>query len=152
MKPLPTIIATVVLCAPAWGGDVYVVTDSSGNRVYTDRPQTLPAERITVRGGAADPAAVRDRNEEQPKQDAAEGQNAAAPADRSADKARADAMSSEDRAKRCVEARQRYQGYMEAMRLYEEGPDGERRYLDSEQIDAARANAKKTMDEFCNPQ
>ena len=34
-------------------------------------------------------------------------------------------------------------------RVYEAGPDGERTYLTSEQIDAARANAKKVMDEFC---
>jgi hypothetical protein len=152
MKLLLTITATLVLCAPAWGGDVYVVTDSSGNRVYTDRPQTLPAEKITVRGSAADAAAVRDRNEGQTKQDGADVPKAAATEQKPQDKARAEAMSSEDRAKRCVEARQRYQGYMDAMRLYEEGPDGERRYLDSDQIDAARANAKKTMDEFCNPQ
>jgi hypothetical protein len=39
---------------------------------------------------------------------------------------------------------------MNARRLYEPGssPD-ERRYLDSNEIDAARADAKKLMDEFC---
>jgi len=151
MKLLPTINATLILFAPEWCFNVYVVTDSSGNRVYTDRPQTLPAEKITVRGSAADAAAVRESNEGQAKQDTAVDPKAAATDQSPSEKARAETLSSEDRAKRCVEARQRYQGYMEAMRLYEEGPDGERRYLDSEQIDAARANAKKTMDEFCNP-
>jgi len=76
----------------------------------------------------------------------------AQPPETAAEIAKASTLSAEDRAKRCVEARQRYQNYMEAMRLYEEGDDGQRRYLDSEGIDAARANAKKTMDEFCNPQ
>jgi hypothetical protein len=39
---------------------------------------------------------------------------------------------------------------MNARRLYEPGstPD-ERRYLDSAEIDAARASAKQVMDEFC---
>ncbi len=41
---------------------------------------------------------------------------------------------------------------MSSYRLYEEGPDGERRYLTSEEIDTARANAKKMMDEFCGAQ
>ena len=51
--------------------------------------------------------------------------------------------------KRCVEARTRYEATLNAIRLYEEGPDGQRRYLSSEEIDSARADAKKTGDEFC---
>jgi hypothetical protein len=152
MKLLTTIIAGLMLSGPAWSGDVYVVTDASGNRVYTDRPQTLPAERLDVHSKATDPVAVRERQDAQMKQYAATDSTAAAGQESAQDKARAEGASAEDRAKRCVEARQRYQGYMDAMRLYEEGPGGERRYLDSAQIDAARANAKKTMDEFCNPQ
>ncbi len=39
---------------------------------------------------------------------------------------------------------------MNAQRLYEPGEsEGERRYLDDDEITAARDNAKKTMDEFC---
>ena len=55
-------------------------------------------------------------------------------------------------AKRCADARTRYQAVMSSYRLYEQGPDGERRYLDSAEIDAARADAKKVMDEFCGGQ
>jgi hypothetical protein len=62
-------------------------------------------------------------------------------------------MTAEDRAKRCIEARQRYESYMTARRLYEPGStEAERRYLDSAEIDAARANAKQTMDELCSGQ
>jgi hypothetical protein len=152
MKLVPTIAATLFLCGSAWGADVYVTTDSSGNRVYTDRPQTLPAERMTVRTSPADAAAVRSANDSQTRQDVASAPKSVAPGDSPRDKAAAEALSSEDRAKRCVEARQRYQSYMEAVRLYEQDAEGERRYLDSAQIDAARANAKTTMDEFCGPQ
>ena len=39
---------------------------------------------------------------------------------------------------------------MNAQRLYEQSaPDGERRYLTDAELDAARENAKKVMDEFC---
>lgn len=151
MKPLPMILAGLMLCGAAWSGDVYVVTDSSGNRVYTDRPQTLPAERLNVRNSETDPAAVRERHDAQMKSYEGNDLQGDQPRETAAELAKASALTAEDRAKRCVEARQRYQGYMEARRLYEEGDDGERRYLDSEGIDAARANAKKTMDEFCNP-
>lgn len=151
MKPLPTILAGLLMSGAAWGGDVYVVTDSSGNRVYTDRPQTLPAERIKVRSSDTDPAAVQERYDAQMKSYAG-NDSQAQPPETATEIAKASRLSAEDRAKRCVEARQRYQKYMEATRLYEEGDDGQRRYLDSEGIDAARANAKKTMEEFCNPQ
>jgi len=152
MKPLPTILAGLLLCGAAWGGDVYVVTDPSGNRVYTDRPQTMPAERLNVRNSETDPAAVRERYDAQMKSYAGDDSPGERPPETPAELAKASALSAEDRAKRCVEARQRYQGYMEATRLYEESEDGQRRYLDSEGIDAARTNAKKTMDEFCGAQ
>ena len=58
----------------------------------------------------------------------------------------------EDRAQRCVEARKRYQTLMDNWRIYEPGPNGERTYLTSDQIDAARANAKQVMDQFCSGQ
>jgi hypothetical protein len=59
-------------------------------------------------------------------------------------------MTAEDKAKRCTDARQRYQTMMDSQKLYEQDPNGERRYLDSAEIDAARANAKQVMDEFCS--
>ena len=48
MKSMLTILAGLLLAGAAHGGDVYVVTDAQGNRSYTDRPQTLPAERVDV--------------------------------------------------------------------------------------------------------
>jgi hypothetical protein len=62
---------------------------------------------------------------------------------------KASEMTAEDLAKRCTEARQRYQTYMESHRLYTEDPNGQRQYLSSEEIDAARATAKQAMDQFC---
>ena len=41
---------------------------------------------------------------------------------------------------------------MDARRLYEDDASGGRRYLTSPEIDAARANAKQVMDEFCGGQ
>ncbi len=39
---------------------------------------------------------------------------------------------------------------MTSRRLYEPGTtEGERRYLNDAETDAARANAKKLMDEYC---
>ena len=41
---------------------------------------------------------------------------------------------------------------MNSWRLYEPGPNGERTYLTSEQIDQARVSAKQVMDQFCADQ
>jgi len=148
MKAMFKVIAGVLIAAAAHGGDVYVVTDAQGNRVYTDRPQTLPAQRVDVPASettAADAARAQQRMDTYAEEQTA----AAAQQAKAAEAAQAQAETAEDRAKRCVQARERYQASMNAIRLYEEGPDGERRYLSSEEIDAARANARQAMDTFC---
>ena len=148
MKAMLTVLAGLLLAAAAQGGEVYVVTDTQGNRVYTDRPQTLPAERIkmtTSETTAADAARAQQRMEAYAAQEAADEVQAV----QAAEAGKAREQTAEDRAKRCVDARERYQATMNAIRLYEEGPDGERRYLSSEEIDAARANARQAMDTFC---
>lgn len=151
MKAMLIMFAGMLLAAAAQGGDVYVVTDAQGNRVYTDRPQTLPAERIDVATSdttAADAARAQQRMDTYAAEQTADADRQA----QTAEASRVQTQTAEDRAKRCMEARERYQASMNAIRLYEEGPDGERRYLSSEEIDAARANAKQAMDTFCTNQ
>jgi hypothetical protein len=148
MKPMLTILAGLLLAGAAQGGDVYVVTDAQGNRSYTDRPQTLPAERVDVHvseTNAADAA----RAAQQMERAAADGATYGAQQAAAAQAAKAKELTAEDQAKRCVEARQRYQSMLDAVRLYETDAGGERRYLSSEEIDAARTSARQAMDTFC---
>lgn len=148
MKAMFTVIAGVLIAAAAQGGEVYVVTDAQGNRVYTDRPQTLPAQRVDVATSettAVDAARAQERMDSYSAQLTADAAKQA----QAAETQKAQAETAEDRAKRCVQARERYQASMNAIRLYEEGPDGQRRYLSSEEIDATRANARQAMDTFC---
>ena len=146
------LLATVMLAGTAGAGEVYVTKDAKGNTVYTDIPQTIPAQKLDVRTSSTDPAQVQSRYSEEMKKysadDAAERKAAAAQADAS----KAQVLSAEDKAKRCADARNRYQAVMSSYRLYVTGPEGERRYLDSAEIDAARIDAKKVMDEFCSGQ
>ena len=152
MKPTMTLLAVLLLAGVASAGDVYVTRDAQGNPVYTDTPQTLPAQRMGIQSSRTDPAEVQARQDEQAKQFAAEDRVRAEAAARSAAAAKAQAASAEDRAQRCAEARARYQAMMQGYRIYEEAPDGERRYLTSEEIDAGRVSAKQVMDEFCGAQ
>jgi len=135
MKPLATLLAGLLLAGAAIAGDVYVTRDAKGNLIYTDTPQSLPAQKLAIQGQGTDPAtatkkAVNSRNQvAQTAQDTAE-----------------------DRAKRCTDARQQYQMLMTSWEVYTFGPDGKQNYLTSEQIDQARANAKQVMDQFCTDQ
>lgn len=152
MKRMQLIIAGLLLSGVAIGGEVYVTRDASGNPIYTDRPATLPAEKLDVRSGTTDPVEVQARYDEQMKKYATDTESAEKTRAQATEQAKARDVTAEDRAKRCVEARSRYEATMNAIRVYEEGPDGQRRYLSSEEIDTTRANARTAMDEFCTPE
>jgi hypothetical protein len=143
------LLATVALAGTAGAGEVNVTKDAQGRPIYTDTPQTVPAQKLDVRTSSTDPAQVQTRYSEEMKKYAADDASASKSASAQADASKAQALSAEDKAKRCADARNRYQAVMASYRLYVTGPDGERRYLDSAEIDAARIDAKKVMDEFC---
>jgi hypothetical protein len=54
------------------------------------------------------------------------------------------------RAEQCTKAQARYKTYVESRRLYRETADGKREYLTDSELTAARLQAKKDVDEFCN--
>mgnify|MGYP003499435666 FL=1 len=152
MKPTVTLVVALLIAAGAQAGDVYVTKDAKGNPIYTDSPQTLPAEKVGIASSSTDPAVVQKRYSDTMSQYAKDDAQETKAATQAADSKKASAMTAEDKAKRCTDARQRYQTMMDSQRLYEQDPNGERRYLDSPEIDAARANAKQVMDEFCSGQ
>jgi hypothetical protein len=153
MKALLTAATLLLAFAGAQAGEVYKTTDAQGRPVYTDKPPSLPAERLNVQSATTDVAEVQKRYDSQMQQYGTANKAEAEAAKKAADARKAQEMTAEDRAKRCIEARQRYESYMNARRLYEPGTaEGERRYLDSAEIDAARANAKQAMDELCSGQ
>ena len=143
------LLTAVALAGTAGAGEVYVTKDANGQLIYTDTPQTVPAQKLDVHTTSTDPAQVQARYSDEMKKFAQDDAAAAKAAAASADAAKAQTLSAEDKAKRCAEVRARYQTVTSAHRLYVTDPDGERRYLDSAEIDAARINAKKVMDEFC---
>ncbi len=147
MKPMALLLAGLLLGGTAAAGDVYVTKDAQGRPVYTDTPLTMPAERIDIHVQGGDSTAAAQGTTPQATQPSQPSQASAPAATPQATQADAD-----DRAQRCAEARQQYQKLMTSWRLYDEGPNGERTYLTSEQIDQARANAKQVMDQFCSGQ
>jgi hypothetical protein len=136
----------------AWSGMasavVYKWIDAQGKLQYGDRPPdgvhaevvellvahaaaarsaSAPAAQASPRGGTANPA-----NKE------------------TDDKKVVDQDVAQTRDKQCTEAQDRYKKLIEGRRLYKTGPNGERQFMNSEEIDTERLNAKRDIDNICN--
>lgn len=142
-------LATAMLAANLALADVYKYTDDKGNVLYTDKPRTLPAQRLDVKTQKTDTVAVQERQEAEAKRqqeaDRTRQQSSAAAGDRR----QAAQLDEKDKAERCAKARERYDNYMNSRRLYETLPNNERRYLSDAELDAARNSAKESMETLC---
>ena len=153
MQRLLLLVAALMVVATAQASEVFVTKDAQGRPVYTDRPESLPAQKVNIATQSTDTVAVQKQYEEKMKSYSETDKAKAEAAKKSVDVQQVQELSAADKAKRCQESRTRYQNMMNARRLYEPGSTEEdRRYLDSNEIDAARENAKKVMDEFCTGQ
>ncbi|MGH8186451.1 MAG: DUF4124 domain-containing protein [Steroidobacteraceae bacterium] len=145
------LLTVAALLASPVGADVYKFKDEQGNVLYTDKPSTLPAERINVQSQKTDTVAVQARQQEEMKRLQAAsgtGQQQQTP-DQQAGQQQPAQDSGQDQADRCAKARARYDNYMNSQKLYEQQANGERRYLTDAEIEAARASAKTSMDVLC---
>jgi hypothetical protein len=142
-------LATSVLLAVQAHADVYKYTDDKGNVLYTDKPATLPAERLNVQSQKTDVVAAQTRQDADMKrmQDADKSRQQAT--NQQNEQQQAGQLNAKDKAEKCTQARDRYDKYMNSQKLFEQQASGERRYLSSEELDAARASAKATMDVLC---
>lgn len=143
---LPAMMSLLLLAGSAAAEDVFV-TYKDGQPVYTDRPISPESRPIDLRTAPTDPDAV-----------AAEQASAEAWEEtrqrRAADDALVAGLSEEEAAEKlakCEEARQRAETYNTAQRLYEELPDGGRRYLSDEELTQAREEARKDIVRYCSP-
>jgi hypothetical protein len=149
LRTLLTLTAAAVLAAGPAAADVYKFKDEKGNVLYTDKPSTLPAERLNIQSQKTDVVAAQSRQQEELKrmQDADKANQQTA--NQSKDQQQASQMSATQKAEQCTKARTRYDSYTTSQRLYEMLPDGSRRYLSDAELDAARASAKASMDVMC---
>jgi Domain of unknown function (DUF4124) len=139
-----------LLATAAHGGQVYKSTDASGNVVFSDRPSDK-SEPVNV----AVPAAGRPGNPITPRDTKAAagnpqpGAQANAAGDQKKEKVQTPAEKEAERAKNCASARDRKTLYDQSHRLYKAGPNGEREYLNSAEIDEARAKAAADVATWC---
>ncbi len=147
----------LLLCAAliAWSGMasavVYKWTDAQGKLQYGDRPPVgVHAEVVELLGIHAARSAPA-RSSDTSSASAAARPPAQGPAGQDdGTKKAVDADVAQVKDKQCADAQDRYKRLIEGRRLYKAGPDGERQYLTSDEIDAERINAKRDVDTTCN--
>jgi len=135
-----------MLTTAAYAGQVYRSTDANGNVVFSDRPtdKSEPVNvAVTPPGRPGNPVTSPDA-----KAAAAKAQPGAA-GDQKKEKVPTPAEKEAERAKNCATARERQTRYDQSHRLYKPGANGEREYLNSAEIDEARAKAAADVATWC---
>lgn len=148
------VMAGLLITAAAQAGDVYKYVDERGNTLYTDKP--IPGA-VRVATGSQRPPEVAQQAYAQQQAAANRSLNdsnqriAGAQSDQ-----RIAATVAKDleatRAERCKKARETYQRTINTRRMYTEGKDGQRTYLNDAELTQARVDSAKQVESICGPQ
>jgi hypothetical protein len=157
---LGILLSTTLAIGAAWSrpaaaaeqGTVYLWVDKDGTPHYEDRPPegSEAAKELSLRYKLTDGQAIASASKRKSEMDDAaqlrEQQQASDKADEDADREQV----INEREQGCNTAREKLTKYETAHKLYKPGPDGKRSYLSDEETDAARAEARRDVDEWCN--
>jgi len=153
--------AVLLLLGVAVHADVYKWIDAEGHVHFTDRPPPTDgrlvsigqtARTVTLNGAEATPEATKPGPADLSAAATPKPTPLPPPTD-SASLARLKASVAADVAARdaiaCQTARERYQQYVSARRLYRTGEQSDRQYLSDAEMEAARIQARHDVEELC---
>ena len=151
MKRLLLLIAVSLLCATTLSvaGKIYKWTDSEGNIHYGERPPSEQAKQIKIPKGPSSTSAPVSTPSNQ--QEATKKLLNAFDKERK-DKADASAKAAKEKAlrdKNCSISRKRVASYSIGGRIYDITEQGERRYLEEDEIKKGLAEAQKDVEKWC---
>jgi hypothetical protein len=140
--------------ASADEGSVYVWVDKDGTPHYQDRPPEgdqgqVSARELSLRYRMTDPQAVAAASKVRAEQEAENTKREAARAEEAAAAKSDREQVLGEREQGCAKAKERLEKFDTSHRLYRPGPDGQRIYLTDEELASARAEAARTVDEWC---
>ncbi len=134
------IMLAVSSAAITFAGDIYKWTDEHGNVHYGDRPTAEASEEpLAVSSGITDPPKVQARYEAKAA--------AIGPAESTPEELRAQAL---EREEKCATYQAHLQRLLTSRRLYRQDENGERVYLDEDEIMAARERVQNQVEEYCD--
>ena len=140
--------AALVFSGAALSGEIYKWTDEDGNVHYEDRPTGDNVQLVAVSSNT-DNSAVRASIDARRARETARA-DARSKRDEDAQTAAEEQLAEAERAEKCQDSRSRMETYLTARRLYKEGDDGERVYLDESQIMDARSKAQDSIQKYCD--
>ncbi len=146
------LMATACLVSgAALASDIYKWVDADGNVHYRDRPSGDPSEVVVpISYSRSSAGGVQQQRKSFVDAETARREQRAARAE--ADKAAAEkAAELAARQEQCAAHRAKLETLLQANRVYREGPDGERQYLDAQQIREARERLEQQISETCSP-
>jgi hypothetical protein len=144
------LFAALIAWSGMAGAVVYKWIDAQGKLQYGDRPPDgVHAEVVELLGShvarAAAVAAAASASSSSSRATAPGAQEDTATLKKSVE-----GDVEQTREKQCADAQDHYKKLIEGRRLFKAGPNGEREYLTSEEIDSERLNAKRDLDAICN--
>lgn len=142
--------ALLATAGSAAASNIYKWTDEQGNVHYGDKPAPdASAERLAIESRSTDQAAVaslvdarREAREATRQQEADAASETESPEEQR--------QAAAERAEQCTKFRERLQQYVQSRRLYKQDENGERVYLDEEEMIAARNKVQQQVQEYCN--
>jgi len=150
MRKIISLALAALLLAPAVmaEGEVYRWKDGNGVWHYSDQPQ--PGAELVKKPGARSSSSNSSSTPTYAPPAAAEPDNGVPALSREVtQQVRLEAAKAKD--EQCKKASEEYQKAITARRLYKEDAKGNRTFLSSDEIDAARLNARSTRDVACGP-
>ena len=139
--------AALMFSGAALSGEIYKWTDEDGNVHYEDRPTGEEVELVAFTT-STDSSAVRASIDTRRANESARADKRSKRDEDTQEAAEAQ-LAADQRIRQCEESRARMETYLTSRRLYKEGDDGERVYLDDTQIMDARSEAQEDIQKYC---
>ena len=145
-----TLAGGAALSAGQQQGSVYLWVDKNGTPHYEDRPaEGAEVKELNLRYQLTDAQAMAANAKQKSNADDAAKLRTKQDADDKKKDVSEVKKTQDERADNCKAAKERLEKYDTAHRLYKPMPNGDRQYLSDKELDAARAEARKTVDEWC---
>ncbi len=145
LQALTVAAVAVTLSAAALASEIYKYIDADGHVIYVDRPSGDPTEqRLAIASKPTDRATVQARIQAR---NAAREAGANTPKQPTREEPRDER---EERQQNCQMFRDRLEQYVQSNRLYRVDEQGERDYLNEDEIRAARDSVAQQIQEHCD--
>lgn len=144
-----TMILTGMLMAFGVSAAVFTWIDENGETHYSDVPEVEGAVRIDIESKPTNRQAIAAERQQAITSEMDRRQQAQANQELATENQQFNKEDKELAARNCQTARETYDVYYNAPRLYKPTEDGGREYLSGPEMDAARAKAQADINQWC---